>query len=60
MNLEQDIQRELDSSLNPSEFLRGQRDCQLGFSAKCDQSDDYNRGYSAEYQKEIKLELLGE
>lgn len=43
--------------LDGGEFLRGQRDCQAGIPHKPGQSNDYNRGYSAQYTAEqIKSE----
>ena len=34
------------------DFLQGQRDCQEGIPHKSGKSDSYNRGYSAEYERE--------
>jgi len=34
------------------EFLRGQRDCKEGKQHKPMQSEAYDRGYSAQYEKE--------
>ena len=34
------------------EFLRGQRDCQKGIPHKSGQSESYDRGYGAQYEKE--------
>ena len=32
------------------DFLQGQKDCKDGKPAKQNASDDYNRGYGAEYE----------
>lgn len=39
-----------------SEFLRGQRDCEQGIPHKSGQSEEYNRGYAAQYELE---QILG-
>ena len=39
-----------DKISNPDEFLRGQQDCQEGIEHKTGRSDDYDRGFSAQYQ----------
>lgn len=41
-----------------SEFLRGQRDCKDGNGHKSNQSAEYNRGYSAQYQHEQNMEYI--
>lgn len=43
---------------NASDFLRGQRDCQEGVPHKPGQSEDYDRGYSAQYTSEqVRAEM---
>lgn len=37
------------------DFLRGQRDCKNGEPHKSGQSESYDRGYGAEYEKEQVL-----
>lgn len=40
------------------DFLRGQRDCKGGMPHKAGQSESYDRGYGAEYEKEqVQTEL---
>jgi hypothetical protein len=39
------------------EFLKGQSDCQKGVP-HVDQSEDYNRGYAAQYQHEQNMNEL--
>jgi hypothetical protein len=40
------------------EFLRGQNDCFEGIPHKPDQSEAYDRGYSAQYHLEAELSEL--
>lgn len=40
------------------DFLRGQRDCKEGVEARPDQSKDYYRGYSTQYQHEQNMEFM--
>jgi hypothetical protein len=42
----------------PDDFLDGQRDCQQGEPPKQGASDDYTRGYSAQYQHEQNMSEL--
>ena len=46
------------SDINTSEFLRGQKDCMNGKSHKSGQSDDYDRGYAAQYELEQIAEKM--
>lgn len=41
--------------MNTDDFLRGQQDCKLGKAHKSGQSEDYNRGYAAQYELEAAL-----
>lgn len=40
---------------NADDFLRGQSDCKDGIPHKPNMSDDYDRGYSAQYELEQLL-----
>jgi hypothetical protein len=40
------------------DFLQGQKDCQEGIPHKPDQSEAYDRGYSAQYHLEAELSEL--
>jgi len=43
------------SEINATEFMQGQKDCQDGISHKAGQSESYDRGYAAEYEKEQSI-----
>ena len=44
--------------INAGDFMRGQRDCQKGVEHKPGQSEDYDRGYRAEYEwQEVKTAI---
>ncbi len=45
--------------MNTSDFLQGQSDCDEGKPAKLNASDDYNRGYGAQYQHEQNMTEAG-
>ena len=45
--------------MNTDDFLRGQRDCMEGKPHK-DGSEDYNRGYAAQYSLEESKSWLSE
>lgn len=46
--------------MNSSEFLRGQNDCKNGEPHKPNQSNDYDRGYAAQYELEaVTAALVG-
>ncbi len=42
--------------LDAGEFLRGQRDCSNGAPHRSGQHEDYDRGYSAQYELEQVIE----
>lgn len=44
--------------MNTEQFLQGQKDCKAGKPHKSG-SDDYNRGYSAQYELEQVLSSKG-
>jgi len=41
--------------MNTDDFLRGQKDCKDGKPHKSGQGEDYDRGYSAQYELEASL-----
>ena len=41
--------------MNTDDFLRGQRDCKDGNPHKAGQSEDYDRGYGAQYELEAVM-----
>jgi hypothetical protein len=43
---------------SPADFLKGQLDCKEGNPAAQNASDDYNRGYAAQYQHEQNMEYF--
>ena len=44
--------------MDADEFLRGQRDCMNGEPHKAGQSEDYDRGYAAQYELEQVKNVL--
>lgn len=45
---------------NADDFLKGQKDCKEGIPHKAGKSEDYNRGYGAQYQHEQNVTHLTE
>ena len=45
--------------MNTDDFLRGQKDCQDGELHKPGQSEDYDRGYAAQYEFEQMMGAFG-
>jgi hypothetical protein len=43
---------EMETTIDVSEFMQGQRDCRDGVDHKAGQSDSYNRGYATQYEWE--------
>ena len=44
--------------IEANDYLRGMKDCQDGLDHKGGQSQDYDRGYNTQYQKEQNLTAL--
>ena len=44
--------------MNTSDFLQGQIDCKAGELAPAHKSDDYYRGYEAQYQHQLNMTEL--
>jgi len=52
------MSNELKKIESTDDFLRGQKDCQEGIPAKQQQSEDYQRGYAAQYQHEANQDAM--
>ena len=46
--------------IEANDYLRGMSDCQAGVEHKEGQGQDYDRGYSTQYQQEQNLTALSE
>ncbi|MEX2964705.1 hypothetical protein [Microbulbifer sp. TYP-18] len=45
----------INSITNPDDFLRGQESCQTGLPSPLNETEDFERGYAAQYAQEQML-----